>query len=134
MKSLSVQLAKIQLMTKIFTFKLITKVHMELGKCKATLLLFQMFRQVSKFILTICLLIHTHITHTHCPLCKLVPQSTFIPVLYWLKPNFSINILPMKVSEGMLFDFTLDLEHPIGEMAKTLSPLPKLMRRARVRS
>ena len=40
----------------------------------------------------------------------------------------------MKVSEGMLFDFTLDLEHPIGEMAKTLSPLPKLMRRARVRS
>ena len=39
----------------------------------------------------------------------------------------------MKVKEGMLFDFTLDLEHPIGEMAKTLSPLPKLMRRARVR-
>ena len=46
---------------------------------------------------------------------------------------FSITILPMKVKEGMLFDFTLDLEHPIGEMAKTLSPLPKLMRRARVR-
>ena len=39
----------------------------------------------------------------------------------------------MKVKEGMLFGFTLDLEHPIGEMAKTLSPLPKLMRRARVR-
>ena len=81
------------------------------------------------------------------PLCKLAPQSTSIPslyrkaysigpipVLHWLKHNFSINILPMKVSEGMLFDFTLDLEHPIGEMAKTLSPLPKLMRRARVRS